>query len=768
MQHRTDYIGIPFGEKLRQLLLENRRLLAQMAAAAAGAVMAGGRIVGGIAPFGVAFAAAVPEGLFAPALFGALFGYLWLQPAGGMEYVAAVLLLGALRWTLGSGSLWRRVPYAAPAAAGGAMLFGGAAVALAVDRTAYAAALAVAVALLAAGAAWFYTRTLTILRSRVSGALREERGCLYVSFLLTTAALGRFTIAGVSVGRVLAGTGTLLFAVAGGPSAGAVLGVGAGLSAMAMGRDSAFLMGSYAAGGLLAGVFARFGRVPAALAFLVTAALCGVASPTARGLQIALAECLIAAALVLPLPQRAIAYAAPDREEEAADLSAERSALGGRMERFAAALREIGATTREVSRKLAGMHAVSIEDVWQRTMDTVCKKCPRRYRCWQTEFDRTMDAVNTCMLTLRETGVLEPRQIPQPLRENCRAPEELAAGLTAGYNRYLAEVGSRRRVSQIRGVVTDQFDGLARLVEDLAAEWASPRRRDRQLEEKARSVLAAAGLDPGPVCCTLSPEDRLTLECPVNPLKLPRLDAPSLALTLGEAVGRELELPEVSGAVLTFEERAVYTVRWGSSQLTQPGSRITGDTFRCFFAGRGRFVMVLSDGMGTGGSAAVDSAMTADLLRRLIEAGVGCDAALKIVNSALLLKSGEETLATADVAEIDLYTGRARFYKAGAAPTYLVKNRRAGYIQSDSLPAGILEGVAFESSTLTLRDGDWLALVSDGVTATGADWVKSQLEAGLDGEPAQLAQSLAAAARERQLPGREDDVTVLAARLDRA
>ena len=90
----------------------------------------------------------------------------------------------------------------------------------------------------------------------------------------------------------------------------------------------------------------------------------------------------------------------------------------------------------------------------------------------------------------------------------------------------------------------------------------------------------------------------------------------------------------------------------------------TGDTFRCFFAGRGRFVMVLSDGMGTGGSAAVDSAMTADLLRRLIEAGVGCDAALKIVNSALLLKSGEETLATADVAEIDLYTGRARFYKA--------------------------------------------------------------------------------------------------------
>lgn len=70
---------------------------------------------------------------------------------------------------------------------------------------------------------------------------------------------------------------------------------------------------------------------------------------------------------------------------------------------------------------------------------------------------------------------------------------------------------------------------------------------------------------------------------------------------------------------------------------------------------------------------------------------MGCDAALKIVNSALLLKSGEETLATADVAAVDLFTGRAEFYKAGAAPTFLVKNGRAGYVQSDSLPAGILE-----------------------------------------------------------------------------
>ena len=134
--------------------------------------------------------------------------------------------------------------------------------------------------------------------------------------------------------------------------------------------------------------------------------------------------------------------------------------------------------------------------------------------------------------------------------------------------------------------------------------------------------------------------------------------------------------------------------RWtgASSQLTETGSKITGDAYRSLTTDTGRFVLILSDGMGTGGNAAVDSAMTSDLLRRLLEAGVGCDAALKIVNSALLLKSGEETLATADVAAVDLFTGRAEFYKAGAAPTFLVKNGRAGYVQSDSLPAGVTGG----------------------------------------------------------------------------
>ncbi len=50
--------------------------------------------------------------------------------------------------------------------------------------------------------------------------------------------------------------------------------------------------------------------------------------------------------------------------------------------------------------------------------------------------------------------------------------------------------------------------------------------------------------------------------------------------------------------------------------------------------------IVLSDGMGSGTAAAVDANMTVSLITKLIDAGVSYTAALKIVNSALLVKSG--------------------------------------------------------------------------------------------------------------------------------
>ena len=143
------------------------------------------------------------------------------------------------------------------------------------------------------------------------------------------------------------------------------------------------------------------------------------------------------------------------------------------------------------------------------------------------------------------------------------------------------------------------------------------------------------------------------------------------------------------------------------------------------------------------------------------------DAALKLVNSALLVKSGDESLATIDITGVDLYTGRADFYKAGAAPTFLRKSGKAGYVESSSLPVGILGGVSFEKNTVTLREGDLIVMVSDGAVAGGYEWLLSDLEHYEGDDPKQLSDQVVAEAKRRRLDGREDDITAIAIFLEK-
>ena len=91
------------------------------------------------------------------------------------------------------------------------------------------------------------------------------------------------------------------------------------------------------------------------------------------------------------------------------------------------------------------------------------------------------------------------------------------------------------------------------------------------------------------------------------------------------------------------------------------GQRLRGDSFEIFTDGVGKWYAVLSDGMGSGGRAAVDSAMALGLTSRLIRAGFGPDSVVRMVNSALMVKSGDESLSTLDMMELDLFNGKVEF-----------------------------------------------------------------------------------------------------------
>ena len=76
--------------------------------------------------------------------------------------------------------------------------------------------------------------------------------------------------------------------------------------------------------------------------------------------------------------------------------------------------------------------------------------------------------------------------------------------------------------------------------------------------------------------------------------------------------------------------------------------------------------------MGTGEDAAAESVEAVQILERFLRSGVEPATAMKILNSVMLLRNGDEWgFATVDLMCVDLFTGETSFYKYGAAPSYV-------------------------------------------------------------------------------------------------
>lgn len=740
--------------------------------AGAGFIASKAMVLGVLAPFGISFAAAARPKNAPAAMLGASLGYLLFFPAGFLKYILAMLLLLLLQLKPVSG-LFAARPGGLPRPLATTVALGLPSIAVLAlgGGTLYDALLALSEVLLAACASYFFARTVDAARLGVENLKQADIISIVIAFGIAVLALTHLRIFQVSVGHIVAVTAIFLSAQASREAGGAIAGISGGLSAGVLGGQS-FLMGAYGFGGLLAGVFAPISRLACCISFIVVNLFVLLASRR-PDIWAFLTEMFVASAIYLLIPRDWITRLDTMRARSGSvGDEACKQMLYGRIQDMAGALRDVAQTTRRVNQELSKLNAGDPSSVYHCAADRVCRKCRGKTFCWQMHYGDTCAMMNDLLPILRQNGSVCEDDFPKWFHDECLALPELAAWITRYHNDYTMQESLRRKVTQVRGVVTDQFEGMALMIDAMGQELGSLVARDNRIEGKVREYLRRQGIVTKEICCLLDSEGSMRLELTIPSYKESRLSGAETLLALSDICDRDLDPAFTKKArqegmtVLVFPEKALFTVHWSASQFGNGGARLCGDSYSYVDGRGGRVNFILSDGMGSGRDAAVDSAMTADLLGRLVEAGVSMDAALRLVNSALLVKTGEESLSTIDITGLDLYTGRADFYKAGAAPTFLRKSGRGGYVESCSLPAGILSGVSFEKNTVTLGDGDWIVMVTDGITYGGYEWVVSELEHYEGDDPKQLSQRLLAEARRRRNDGHEDDITVISIRLE--
>ena len=369
---------------------------------------------------------------------------------------------------------------------------------------------------------------------------------------------------------------------------------------------------------------------------------------------------------------------------------------------------------------------------------------------------------------MHSQGGVARSDLPPALAAVCIRADRLAEAITGHYEDFVNNESAEQRITEIRSVVASQFRGVSDMLHELAESFQGQNVCDEKASREVRDYLTSIGLSPAEVVCSSDPHGRAAVEiCAARPRGF-RLKLPEIQRELERICGRRFGKPGMTHSDgqlrLTFCERACFEVQSGLAQHICSGAQLCGDHSEFFHDGCGHAVLVLSDGMGSGGRAAVDAAMACGILSRLILSGLGYDCALRIINSSLYVKSGDESLATVDVATVDLYSGRATFRKAGAAIGFVRRGKQVSLVDLASLPAGILQDVRFASEQMQLSAGDLLVLVSDGALAAGTDWIGERISTWT-GEPQALCEELLRAAITLRSDGHDDDVTVAALQL---
>ncbi len=745
--------------------------------AAVGFVVPGAVVYGGMAPFGVSVAAAAtgPGGALVYLLTAV--GYLAARGVVfPLRYLAALLAVAGIKWALAGLKRLTEAVWFAPVLAALATGCTGLAITMSNGTDLYSLLVVLAESMAAGGFTYFAATAmqLTIQGQRDSVLTAQEQISVVLVGAVVLMALSGFELSGISPGRIAAIVAILLMARSGKEQGGSMAGIILGITMLLADPAHTYLAGAFAFGGLLAGIFSRFGRIATAAAFLISGVVvamnAGTRLPAVISLYEVVAGCVLFVAMPPSLDRKINAFFVHARSVPAVE--GLRRSVVMRLDFASQAMNEVAGTVGAVSKKLAGLSAPDLGTVYRLASKEVCHSCGLCGFCWDEHFSDTMASLNDMTPFLRDNGRVDRTQVTGHLARHCSRTEQLVQQINRGYVDYLVRESAWRRLSEIQSVVTDQFSGMADLLGELSADFSAAEQVDAEAAARVTAVCEQCGFTVRDAVCFIGRGGRMTVEILASDV-VARLDEGRWHQEIESACGRVFDHPAVmrmgDHLKITLCEKPRYRVEVGAAQLCCSGEKLCGDAYDSFEDGSGRLFVILSDGMGSGGRAAVDGAMASGLATRLIQSGLGADSVLRLVNSALMVKSEDESLSTLDIAAVDLFSGRLESLKAGAAASLLRSMGRVSRMEQASLPIGILRDAAFARSHDTLVNGDIFLLMSDGVLTNGIGWVEEWLRDFDDrqGGMNRLAEEIAAEARRRQQNEREDDITVIALRVQK-
>lgn len=738
-----------------------------------GVLVSKGAVLGELAPFGASFAAAVPKKYLFSSLVGTALGYILLKPADSFRYIAVIIAIGGLRWLMGDLKKISSSKLFAPLVAFVPIFATGVTLLFVSTSTLTSFADCVIEAVIAGAAAYFISTAVKLSGEKrgITAYTQQETASLVMTGCVLILAFGSIAYENVSLGRIIAILIIMLCARYGGITGGAISGIATGSIFSISDRAQGFICGGYAFGGLIAGLFVPLGKLGCAISFVISNCVMTIAFGDSGSMSGTLIESIAGGAVFMMLPKELGDFIAPvfstDRNNSIGEVL--RRNIVMRLGFASKAIYNVKNDVNEVSEKLAKICSPTFDWVCQNVAGEVCSNCGLKMYCFEHRGGVTRDDFRRLEEILETQGELKGADVDREFVKKCCKKGEIADSMNKNYTEYLSCLEAQRRAADVRSVVAGQFSGISDILSDLSNEFKNTMRCDSEASERIIAALEELGAIPIECICLISDGGRMSVELELSEKSDKGITKGMIMREVSKCCGRRFDLPVVTSECgrirIAMCEMPAYDVEIGSDQHIANNGKLCGDCIDYFNDGFGKTYAIVCDGMGTGGRAAVDGNMAVSVMGRLLRSGLTADSSLQIVNSALMIKSEDESLSTLDVTSVDLYTGKVTLRKAGAPVTFIKKNGRVSSREMPSMPAGILNNVKFTTDTINLSTGDMVVMVSDGVINGDEKWLEKLIKSWNEGSCQDLAQEVVAEAIRRRNDCKDDDITALAIKI---
>lgn len=313
----------------------------------------------------------------------------------------------------------------------------------------------------------------------------------------------------------------------------------------------------------------------------------------------------------------------------------------------------------------------------------------------------------------------------------------------------------------------DGFPLFSRMLAEAKEKALEKRELDEELTDAAERVFSDFGFDEGVI--RVFGDRRKYVICSGKDSDGTMITSPSLKAQLEGAIGIKLSAPEYfrrdDMVLMECESVAKYRLDGAMAVSSGSGGEASGDSLKIFNSKELFAYGLICDGMGSGNEARAAADFSAELLETLLCAGVGEQSALYTLNSALM-HGGEECSVATDIFALDLISCEAKFIKSAGACSYIKRGGSLFRIKSETMPLGILKRVDAEQITASVKPGDHIVMLSDGICDPSEDaaWLVELLNRPPHPELDSYANAILAAARKNAKCN--DDMSVLVMRID--